>query len=183
MKDLLTPQIKEEIQNRINAHHTLYDTIKIDSLYWEHILAKSLQTEYSNVEWVVGSHGVGTDIICEGIKISCKGGVISGKKVPKLTVSSHRTTQYETLGDKLNYLKRPHEDVIYSLAHYENSYRLTLFTPPNVENFVWNETKTKWRGTDNVGNVLDIVKKMSDQYWMKLVYNDLNKITYDFTRP
>ena len=179
--NLITPVVNEEIQQRINLHHKLYENIKIDSIYWEHILCKSLMVEHDDVQWNVGSHGVGTDIVCNGTNISCKGGTIKGVHKEVLTVSSHRTTQYKLLEEKLDYLRVPHEDVIYSLVQYNDGYRLTIFNPPNVDLFTWQEGSKKWRGIDNEGNILDIIKSMSDQYWMRLDYNKLEKITYDFT--
>jgi hypothetical protein len=179
----LTPRVLDEIQRRINMHHELYENITVNSACWEHILYESLCVEYNSAEWEVGSHKVGTDVVCEGINISCKGGTISGKTVLRLKVSSHRTTQHKTLDAKLKYLKLPHEDVIFSLASYNGGYRLTVFRPPDVDLFTWVEHTKKWRGTDANGNILDIVKSMSDQYWMNLDYDKLEKETYDFTVP
>jgi hypothetical protein len=179
----LTPRVLDEIQRRINMHHELYENITINSVYWEQILYKALCVEYNTVEWDVGSHKVGTDVVCEGINISCKGGTISGKRVPRLKVSSHRTTRHKTLIEKLKYLKLPHEDVICSLAPHNGGYRLTIFHPPDVDLFEWVDYPKKWRGTDDSGNILDIVKSMSDQYWINLDYDKLEKETYDFTVP
>lgn len=181
VNSFITENVYNEIQHRIDLHHELYENITINSVYWEHILYKSLHVEYDSVEWDVGSHKVGTDVICQGINISCKGGTISGKKVPRLKVSSHRTTQHKTLDEKLKYLRLPHEDIIYSLAPSGSGYRLTLFEPPNIDLFEWREYDKKWRGTDSKGDILDIVKSMSDQYWMNLSYDSLEKEVYDFT--
>ena len=181
--DLITDSVYEEIHSRINLHHSLYPSIKINSLHWEYILVESLKKQYKNVEWDVGSHKIGTDVICENIKISCKGGKFLGGKrsKKKLKISSHRTTSHKTLNEKLDFLSQSHEDIIYSLSKYNTGYTLTIFKPVNPKEFTWEKTNTGWKGVDIYENRLDIIKAASDQYWMTLLYDSLEKQTYDFT--
>jgi hypothetical protein len=185
---LITDKVLDDIQRRIYAHYEVYPEININSILWECILAYALRTEYSSVIWTPGSHKKGEDINCNGVRISCKAGKITKlKSNPVISISSHRTTRFKTLDEKLNFLSQKHEDVVYSLSSMDNTYRLTIFTPPDVNQFDWHEMSKKWRGVDKLGNILDITKSMSDQYWMKLVYahmkyNELDKITYDFKR-
>jgi hypothetical protein len=165
---LLSELVLQEIKNRISKHHQLYDS-KISSTLWEEILYKSFLSSGLNASWEMYGHGSGCDVVCEGVQISCKSGVIKGKKVKKLAISSYRTGSHKTIQDKLNFLDEKHEDVIYSLVHDGDKYKIFTFTQPNVSSLEWTETKSQWKAVNKeTWNEFSIRKKMSDQFWMNL---------------
>jgi hypothetical protein len=173
---LLKDSVLEEIKTRIKKHHELYDN-KVSSTLWEEILHKSFKTNNLNSIWNMGGHGVGTDVKCEDISISCKSGVIKGKKIKKLSISSYRTTSLKTIQEKLNYLDQKHEDVIFSLVHDGYKYKIFVLIQPKVSNLNWLETKGQWKAVDrdNTWNEFKISKSMSDQFWMNLSMDHWDK--------
>ena len=178
----ISDKLLSEIQKWIHWHHSGYQ-FKIDSQAWENILHKSFLSCGLNSTWNAGSHSQGVDIVCENLKISCKGGSIEGKRTPKLTISSHRTTKYETLTEKLNYISENHEDEIWSLVQInKNNYRLHIFKKPNFKEYDWKKTKSGWSGNLRK-NKARIQKKMSDQLWFDLDYQEFLEKNryYDFT--
>lgn len=175
--------LTNEIGRRINLHHELYD-FKIDSLAWENILHKSLLKAGFNSEWITGSHSEGVDIYVDDIRISCKGGTVSGKRNPRLKISSHRTTRFKTLQEKLEFISEEHEDVIWSLVQMsKNLYRLHIFEKPNFKEFEWKEIKSGWSAIHENGNKASISRSMSDQLWFDINYENFIKNIeyYDFT--
>lgn len=173
---LLSKNVLEEIKIRITKHHELYDS-KISSILWEEILHKSFVKNNLNSKWSQYGHQAGTDVECEGVKISCKSGVIKGKKIKKLVISSYRTTSLKTIEEKKNYLDLKHEDVIYSLVYDQDKYKIFVFTQPKVSDMEWTETKGQWKAVDkdNTWNEFKISKSMSDQFWMNLSMDHWNK--------
>lgn len=168
LKTILSLEVVQEIKNRIKKHHELYDS-KVTSTLWEEILYKSFIKNNLNASWAIYGHQSGTDIECEGVKISCKSGVIKGKKIKKLVVSSYRTTSYGNLNEKLEYLDQKHEDVIFSLVNTDaNNYKIYTFKQPTVKNLDWSDTCSQWKAHDSNWNEFRICKKMSDQFWMHL---------------
>jgi hypothetical protein len=176
LKEILNDSVIKEIQRRIIKHHELYDS-KVSSVLWEEILYKSFITNNLKSEWNMGGHGVGTDVKCEGVSISCKSGLIKGKKIKKLNISSYRTTTFKTLEEKLNYLDKKHEDVIFSLVYDNQKYKIFVFQQPKISNLSWTETNGQWKCVDknNTWNEFKISKKMSDQFWMNLSIDNWNK--------
>jgi hypothetical protein len=172
---LLTNSVIEEIKNRISKHHELYDS-KISSTLWEEILYKSFIKNNMNSTWNMYGHQSGSDVECEGKQISCKSGVIKGKKIKKLCISSYRTTSLKTIQEKIEYLDKKHEDVIFSLVFDDCKYKIFVFIQPKVGNLEWNETKGQWKTIDKeTWNEYKISKSMSDQFWMNLSIDNWNK--------
>lgn len=174
----VSKELLQEISYRIGLHHELYD-FKIDSLAWENILHKSFLKCGINSKWITGSHSEGVDIYVDGIRISCKGGTISGKRNPRLKISSHRTTRFKTLEEKINFISENHEDVIWSLVQIDSStYRLHIFEKPDFKLFDWSVTKSGWSAVSGL-NRASISRSMSDQLWFDLDYETmLNEIEY-----
>lgn len=176
LKELLSDNVIEEIQRRIIKHHELYDS-KVSSVLWEEILYKSFLANGLKSEWNMGGHGAGTDVKCEGVSISCKSGIIKGKKIKKLNISSYRTTSLKTIEEKLEYLDKQHEDVIFSLVHDNQKYKIFVFQQPKISHLSWNETKGQWKAVDKdvTWNEFKISKNMSDQFWMNLSLDNWDK--------
>jgi len=173
---LLSDSVIEEIKERIKKHHELYDN-KVSSTLWEEILHKSFLKNNLKSDWNMNGHGAGTDVKCEDISISCKSGVIKGKKIKKLNISSYRTTSLKTIQEKINYLDQKHEDIIFSLVHDSQKYKIFVFIQPKVSNLIWTETKGQWKAVDkdNTWNEFKISKSMSDQFWMNLSMDHWDK--------
>lgn len=171
---ILSNNVIEEIKNRIVKHHELYDS-KISSTLWEEILYKSFKLNNLKCSWKMYGHQSGSDVECEDIKISCKSGIIKGKKLKKLSISSYRTTSLKTIEEKLNYLDQKHEDVIFSLVQDQEKYKMFIFVQPKVSQLNWNETKGQWKAIDKLlWNEFKISKSMSDQFWMNLSLDHWN---------
>ena len=81
----ISDKLLSEIQKWIHWHHSGYQ-FKIDSQAWENILHKSFLACGLNSTWNVGSHSQGVDIVCENLKISCKGAIMAFTAVTKLPV-------------------------------------------------------------------------------------------------
>jgi hypothetical protein len=171
---LLSDNILNEIRDKIKKHHELYEN-KVTSSNWEEILHKSFIKNNLNSSWNMNGHQSGTDVTCEGVMISCKSGVIKGKKIKKLVVSSYRTTSLKTIEEKKIFLDQKHEDVIFSLVYDNNAYKIYAFIQPQVSNLEWLETKGQWKACDKIlWNEFKISKSMSDQFWMHLSIDHWN---------
>ena len=172
---LLTNSVIEEIKNRITKHHELYDS-KITSTLWEEILHKSFIKNNMNSNWNMYGHQSGSDVECEGVQISCKSGIIKGKKIKKLSISSYRTTALKTIEEKIAYLDKQHEDIIFSLVFDNEKYKIFTFIQPKVGLLEWTETKSQWKAIDKeIWNEFKISKSMSDQFWMNLSMDNWEK--------
>jgi hypothetical protein len=168
IETILTFPVIEEIKRRIVKHHELYDS-KISSTLWEEILHKSFKENNMNSTWSMYGHQSGSDVECDGVKISCKSGIIKGKKIKKLCISSFRTTSLKTIEEKCEYLDRKHEDIIFSLVYHNEKYKIFTFIQPTISELEWTETKGQWKSIDkDLWNEFKIAKSMSDQFWMHL---------------
>ena len=173
-------KLKESLQDDFRNYHRLL-TVPIRGEIWEDLLFRSLIKQSSNIEWDCGSHRVGTDIVFNGTKISCKSGQVKGKKDPRLVISSHRTTSYSTLEEKLKYLSESHEDIFFCL-NYEfvnqktHKYRLFVFESKDVDynELSWKETDSGWDGNGKF--IAKIKKTMSDQLWLQFPLSMVNKL-------
>tara|TARA_Y100001937_G_scaffold121859_1_gene181303 strand:- start:326 stop:934 length:609 start_codon:yes stop_codon:yes gene_type:complete len=99
-------KIKDELKLNLAIHHELYETA-CKGEYLEELVRNSAVSVGLNSDWKPdGSHQVGKDQSIDGINISNKSGEFrvkrNGTTVVKITGS--RTSSYETLEDKLNFL-------------------------------------------------------------------------------
>jgi len=181
--DIDYEKLKESLKNDFTNYHKLL-TVPIRGEIWENLLVRSLGKQSSNLQWDCGSHRVGTDIVFNKKKISCKSGQIKGKKDPRLVISSHRTTSYSTLEEKLKYLSESHEDIFFCLNHEEETffnqtshkYRLFVFESKDVDydSLSWEEADGGWSGEGNF--TAKIKKSMSDQLWLHFPLSMVNKL-------
>lgn len=190
-KKYITQQLLTEIKQRIERHHNLYTNLTVKDKYWEYILAESYRTIGYTVNYGVNSHVSGKDLTVKNlfndnrnVNISCKAGKVSYskrlKKIIHLVISSFRTTKYDTLEEKLNFIDSGHEDVVISLSSSlfdkEKKYILTVLVPPKFKNFNWYDKiskKGKFQGYETKSNnfLAKILKKCSYQLWYKIDYN------------
>ncbi len=151
---------------------------------WEEIIYATFKRQGLVVDWKVGDHAKGVDLVIHGegaaeLKISAKGGSI--KRNGEVHISSYRLTRFQTLEDKLKFLKDNADklDIYLSCAREETAeivrYRILkmpasalvpphLLTPQN-----WTETVQGWiLSPDDTGLAAKIVKSMSHQLWYVL---------------
>ena len=176
-------KLKQSLKDDFTDYYKLL-TVPIRGEIWENLLVRSLAKQSSNIEWDCGSHRVGTDIVFNGTNISCKSGQISGKKDPRLVISSHRTTSYSILEEKLKYLSEGHEDIFFCLNYKEDifmnqkihKYRLFVFESKDVDynELSWEVTKSGWEGNGKF--IAKIKKTMSDQLWLRFPLSMVNEI-------
>lgn len=164
---VLTSEVIENIQKRIKQHHELYN-IKVSSTLWEETLYRACTSAKIDCQWDMESHRIGTDIVANDLKISCKTGNMLGVKVNRLEISSHRTSRFKKLEDKLEFLSKEHEDIIMSLVSKEKKYQIYVFKKPKLSDLEWTEIPSGWNATDEMGNKFNISKQMSGQLWMRL---------------
>jgi hypothetical protein len=190
----ISTQLLSEISNRINLHHSLYKTLTIKDKYWEYILVESYRSIGFNVDYDVENHASGKDLVVKNafndgheLRVSCKSGKIGfskrKNKIVSLEISSYRTTKYESLEEKLNYIDGDHEDVVFSLSstlfNSHKKYILTVLTPPKFKNLGWSSNKGGYFVKTNDLSA-KINKQCSDQLWYTMKYDSSYVLeTYD----
>jgi len=161
--------------------------IPIKDASWEELIWATLVFMYgdNNVEWDSQSHEKSVDIKARinntVSKISAKGGVI---KEGLLTVSSYRLTTFNTLKDKLDFIKNQHKNFDFYLictreineTNKTLNY-LVIKTPAtklapsvmlNTKN--WKKTKSGYELKEGLGFDAKIVFKMSNQLWYSIPF-------------
>lgn len=181
----------DKLGELIQQHVLLYPKLSVKAEQFE-----SLFSVITESEWLPNNHNPNEDMITEikGIeKPSLKSGSI---KDNTLVISSHRTTKYKTLQDKIDFLKTRTYDSYICLARpnkdHPHEYNL-IYINKNVidyDSLEWVDTYSKdgshsgWIGKDEEGTIsVSIIKSMSHQVWIKV---DLSKVQilrkYDFTK-
>ena len=135
-------------------------------------------------EWDAGSHKQGADIDVEDFAFSVKSGKIEGVRVPKLSISSHRTTKYKTLPEKIDFIdgKGKNYDAYFVLARQEDEKnRKRKYTALCIDaDFIkassqtWSQTNSGWQTSWNNGIHMKIQKAMSDQLWIYIEQSKLD---------
>lgn len=171
----LSASLKELIQKSIIKHHEIYN-IPIKAEYWEYILHNAFIEDNKTSIWDSNSHAVGTDIVCNGVNISCKSGNFTGNSYQTLNISSYRTTKHKTLNEKIKYISLNHEDVIFSLVYfeYDKLYRVHIINPLDFKTFKWEKRNGNYFGKQKgTKHTAKIAKSMSDQLWIYFHYESL----------
>lgn len=155
-----------------NDHYLVKD--KDTQAVFESVLKKYQKKSAPN------NHLKSYDLKHSGAKISIKSGQV---KNGNLKFSYSRTTEFNTLDKKINYLAT-FDNLILGLASEKinikeskkniiskTKYHL-YYLPANfidIKNLEWLETENMWQGKNKINNVnVDIVKKMSDQPWISI---------------
>tara|TARA_Y100000310_G_scaffold293155_1_gene322549 strand:- start:207 stop:767 length:561 start_codon:yes stop_codon:yes gene_type:complete len=171
--------LSEDLTTQFESYHDLLIS-PINGIHWENLLYNALLKQSDDIIWNPGSHQVGTDITYNGIGISCKGGRIRGKKRPIFNISSHRTTSYTTLQEKIEYLSLNHEDAFFCLSYKDDlpSHHYTLYTFDSdvldYKSLEWQSTKGGWKGKGPTFEA-KIQSSMSDQLWLLVPLSVLNE--------
>ena len=110
----------------LTKHHELYSG-RCKGEYWEENCATALEASGFGSDWKPDfNHGVGTDQITNcGIRISNKSGKLTANN-SILEISGSRLTSYQSLSEKLNFLKTKHEDYIFCLATNERDWKKNI---------------------------------------------------------
>jgi hypothetical protein len=142
----------------------------------EERISKALEDSRIAHLWEQGSHNPGADIhlTALGLNWSVKSGQWSGKRAPKLSISSHRTTKYKTLQEKIEYFDGPGKNY----THYfiltrqetdtERHYRAYIIDASliSASSREWVTKASGWTSQKRDGVTIQIQKAMSDQFWI-----------------
>lgn len=187
------------VEANLIRHHELYSSYPI-AKELEEIFARCLyeHTPKQKVQWLIGGHQSGYDIIGYGEDISIKSMTYNTTRAnTNITISSHRTTKFKTIDEKYDFLCEGHESCTLGIAHSTEvyntftkyTYRIVLIDAlpfSELEPHKWTTHYTKkgklakWTTTyDNIK--FDIMCACSDQLWITVPYNspyvtELNKI-------
>tara|TARA_B110000503_G_C6972079_1_gene339619 strand:+ start:61 stop:627 length:567 start_codon:yes stop_codon:yes gene_type:complete len=181
----------DKLGKLIQSHIELYPKISVKAEQFE-----SLFSVVTESDWNPNNHNPNEDMITEikGIqKPSLKSGVIKNNI---LEISSHRTTTYKTLQDKIEFLKSRDYDSYICLARpnkdQQHNYNLIYFNKNviNYDSLNWVDTYGKngshsgWCGKNKDDTItVKIIKSMSDQVWIRLNINKVKILRkYDFTK-
>lgn len=158
--------------------------VPISGIVWEEIIDRTLTGSGLESEWELGSHSPGCDIVSGDVSFSVKSGQIKGKKKPKLSISSFRTTQYKTLQEKLDFFDNKGKN----FSHYlviareegEGFFNYKVYViGADIVSASKREWETKGYGwttkDDGSGISMKIMKSMSDQVWIYIEESVLRK--------
>lgn len=168
------------IGEKISQLAKLAPGIPVQAGYFESIISQTL-----DCNWKPMNHNPNHDLetqICNMMKPSLKSGV---EKNGFLEISSHRTTKYPTLQEKIEFLNSREYDSYLCLTRENKSkkthkYKLVYFPKQIIDwNFIqWIDTYNKkgehtgYHGTNAEGSVrAKIVFSMSDQVWIDIDMN------------
>ena len=121
-RSLLTKRVVDFVIWKIDQFHETFVKTRLNSFQWEDVLSQALSYEHGNssvqYDGIAGQSGY--DIICNGIRISCKSGqnqnkISDGIPIPCLLISSYRLKTYKTWEDKVSFMKEQHEDSFFCL--------------------------------------------------------------------
>ena len=171
------------------------DKFPVKAEIFENIIVDTLDEMEISCDWDPGSHRQGADIDLplEDLFLSVKSAQVKGMKKQVMSISSFRTTAYDSLHEKLNfidgggknfthYLVLAREDKKKKKVFVERKYT-ALLVPANqflAKNMTWEESTSGWKSLekydDELGYAMNIHKKMSDQLW---IYCDYKKVKAD----
>lgn len=168
------------IGDKIYRHAKLYYNIPIKAEYFESIVSTSLECD-----WKPMNHNPNQDMetqIPNMLRPSLKAGVV---KNGFLHFSSHRTTEHQTLQDKIDFLNSREYDSYLCLTRDKESnkihkYKLVYFPKHLIDwnSIQWIDTYSKkgkhsgYHGTNPDGTVrAKIVFSMSHQVWIDIDMN------------
>jgi hypothetical protein len=200
-RSLLNEDVARWIVYKIDEFHKTFAKTKLNAFQWEDVLAQALVRAHGDhhVDYEGIGHQSGYDLVCNGIRISCKSGSeknkkIKGNKIPVLTLSSYRLGTHKTWEDKIAFLKNRHEDSFFCLSSDQVEcfgqvrciYTLYVFPVEvvDIQNVEWHQHQTKTRiqprgfGTNNTYYTIE--SSMSEQLWMHVPLELMWKVfTYE----
>tara|TARA_Y100000389_G_scaffold152362_1_gene152342 strand:- start:12092 stop:12700 length:609 start_codon:yes stop_codon:yes gene_type:complete len=183
----ILPTLVPAILRRVQLYHTLFE-LPLIAEQWE----ETLHRAFGDVGWTTTwkpnrSHAVGEDMrlpSIENSRLSCKSGqFVKDRSLGQcVKFNGGRSTQFETLEDKLTHFSQPHDDFYFLLAkkkNFDRQYKLIVFASPvcRVNQLNWTEASSgkSWNGTGDFKALIG--KSMSAQLWTTL---PLNMVGYSF---
>jgi hypothetical protein len=126
VKMILDKKSKKKLEESYKTHHSLYKKTNIcGNMFEEHVF--NALKEGHEVKWNPGSHKPGKDIIVNDLGISCKTTkLIKGHK--KLKLSSHRMGSFKSSSEKIDFLKKKHEDYYFISAFDSRNNEYNIFS-------------------------------------------------------
>ena len=182
----------KKLKEGIERHIQIYPNLSVKAEQFESLFAYATDSK-----WEPYNHNPGEDMVTnyDGLrKPSLKSGVITNNV---LTISSHRTTKYKTLDDKIKFLSNVPYDSYICLARPKNgvhNYKLIHFPKSLIDYSLinWEVTfsqkghQTGWKGSNENGTIqLRISKSMSDQLWIDIhesLVTIIEEFNYDVTQ-
>lgn len=170
----------DEMRIYLALHHELYEN-KCKDVYLEELSSKAFKSIGRGSDWNADcSHEVGRDQTVDNKKISNKSGMIlPGEDGISIKISGSRTSKYETLVAKLNFLNKKNYDYILGCGTIKDDqlkrYYLYLIDGSKIDYFdlEWSQDEdkngnSKWQGIGN-NIVADIqTKSTSNQLWLTI---------------
>jgi hypothetical protein len=166
----------DNLDQGIRGHIQLYPKLSVKAEQFESLFAGAIGSD----GWIPYNHNPGSDMDTEHVgmmKPSLKSGILHNGF---LTISSHRTTKYKTLEEKIIFLRSVDNDSYVCLARPKESlhnYKLIYF-PKSVIDYTtleWENIFNKkgefssWYGYNEDSTIkVKIVKSMSDQVWIDI---------------
>jgi hypothetical protein len=179
---ILSDEVLSNIKEKIRTHHQLY-RFPVKAELWEDIFDQCINP---NSDWEGGGHSVGADIIActdelfnKGARLQLKSGELNSKN-GTLKWNGHRTTQYNTIEEKIDFISNNHYDYYVMLSRDKSVwklgkkvYHLFIFRSDMIDysSLNWSEKINKWgklsgwRGINTVPYKAEINRSMSDQLW------------------
>jgi hypothetical protein len=177
---LQQPLFVENFYQILDRVETLLPKLKgrIEGTLYEAIVDEALDMSQISHEYEHGSHSSHYDIRLRSIgDLSLKTFRGDGKEI---SISSFRTTSYETIEEKIEYLDQISKkfDAFLFLVKTGNSSNLTLMNNPmyDIRSFKWEECKIGYKSDEVNGIRLEIRKKMSDQLWIMIQHECFDRI-------
>jgi hypothetical protein len=186
---MIDKQALIKLDECIKQHIKLYPKLSVKAEQFE-----SLFAQCTNSEWNPYNHNPGKDMETNYEKLkkpNLKSGTI---KNDFLKISSHRTTKFKTLDEKLIFLNNVDYDSHICLARPEgktHSYKL-IFFPKSIIDYsklLWTEEFKKngehkgWKGINEDNTIkVSIQKNMSDQVWIEIhksLFNIIEEYNYE----
>ena len=182
----------EKFGKCIEQHIELYPKLSVKAEQFESLFAQS-----TNSNWTPYNHNPGCDMETnyDGLKKpSLKSGII---KDDYLKISSHRTTKFKTLDEKINFLNNTDYDSYVCLARPDgkiHNYVLIHFSKSiiNFKDLIWSENFDKkgnnkgWSAVNQNNTIkISIIKSMSDQVWIEIhksLLNFIKEFNYEITK-
>lgn len=184
LKNILVSS-KEKLKKNFKLHNELHPFLKVESVYWESLFYSSVLDNklLKNIDWTPNSHKQGTDITINTnsnkIDISMKSGIYDEKK-ETLSLSCFRTSKYNSLEEKVNYVLDlvSEETCVLSLIYLEESKEYKIYSIDSSE-LIQELQKVNWKTKKNNNGYSDyfgkskncevkFVHSMSGQFWIKL---------------
>ena len=188
---MITINQLNKFEELLSQHQQLYPSLPVKAEQFE-----SLFAQITSADWSPNNHNVGEDMVTNIVgmkKPSLKSGVI---KDGYLNISSHRTSKFKTLREKIDFLKTREYDSYVCLSRPDKNkahkYKLIYFEKNIIDydSLSWVDTYNKngihsgWCGESKDKKIkVNIIKSMSHQVWVSLSIDKIKVLReYEITK-